>query len=197
LNYVASRVELKYDNNNVLSIKSDKIVDGAIAHSVINFSTEKLNRKNNGGSRSIYGTLIETMANTRNHAYGVNRNDKKWWLISCYDEENKRVNFTFMDNGIGIPFTLRKNFKEKFIDPFINKQNDGKLILSALKGEFRTRTKKHYRGTGLPKILNYSKEKQIENLIIISNKGYVECNSEQSIELSRKFYGTLLSWDFV
>ena len=137
------------------------------------------------------------MANTKNHAYNITRKDQKWWLISCYDEDSKKVNFTFMDNGDGIPFTLRKNIIERFFDPLIKKQNDGKLILSALKGEFRTRTKKHYRGTGLPKIFSYSKEKQIENLIIISNKGYVDCDSEQSKELSRKFFGTLLSWDFV
>lgn len=54
-----------------------------------------------------------------------------------------------------------------------------------------------YRGKGLPKIYEYSKNRNIENLVVISRNGYVDVANGIVKDLNEKFYGTLLSWDFV
>jgi len=59
------------------------------------------------------------------------------------------------------------------------KIKDNVLIRSALKGEFRTRTKEVFRGRGLPLIKQVSDNNIIDELKIVSNYGYVDCKNSQ------------------
>jgi hypothetical protein len=70
-------------------------------------------------------------------------------------------------------------------------------MYSALQGEFRTQTKKRYRGKGLPSIYKNAKEGSISNLKIISNYGYINCENEELKNFKIKFSGTLYNWDFI
>jgi len=197
LEYVQPEYRIKPSKPNILSIKSGTQVEGPIAKRVVDFSLTRLGKMPNGSAKSIYSTLIECMANTRQHAYGAQRISPKWWLVAFHNESAAKVSFTFLDNGRGIPSTIKRNFKERFLDPLFRDKLDADLILSSLRGDFRTRTKLGWRGRGLPKIFEYAKNKQIDDLIVVSNQGFVAANGQKAETLERKFHGTLLSWNFV
>jgi len=195
----ASGTRLQGDSN-ILTVQSRSQVEPEIAKEITHFAKDRLDKMDMKTSKSIYSTMIECMANTKNHAY--ERGGGKWWLMAAYREHLKTVHFTFLDNGLTIPATIRKNLGEYLANiagtllPVVQTQ-DYKLIESALKGDFRTKTGVSYRGKGLPKIYEYSKNRNIENLVIISRNGYVDVANGAIRDLGEKFFGTLLSWDFV
>jgi hypothetical protein len=43
----------------------------------------------------------------------------------------------------------------------------------------------------------FAQAKQIENFTIISNRGHVDAINSRANKLTRKFYGTMIAWDFV
>lgn len=192
---------------NVYSIQSDRIVLGTKADEVASFAKSKIVGDSRFSKRAMYRILIECMGNTTGHAYHVDSNYKKWWLMASYFPESNRINFCFVDNGQGIPNTIRRDFKERVMQITQSiagsksaktfKLGDHKLIESALRGEFRSRTKLPHRGNGLPAINNIAIQKQVENLIVISKRAFVNCSKSESRELSGVFQGTLLSWDFI
>jgi hypothetical protein len=196
-NYVKANFKFDPDDSDILSVKSGQLVRGKVAQQVINFGKAQLGRVGDASTRSMYATLIECMVNTGHHAYEKRLPNWKWWLMALPDRDKRKVHFAFLDNGRGIPVTVRKNFRERVLQLFGNTAMDSRLIQSTLEGEYRTRIKNKWRGKGLPKIYSYSKNKLIENLRIISNHGYVECDNDQSMELRDKFHGTLLYWEFV
>jgi hypothetical protein len=185
---------------NILTVQSASQVEPQIAKEVTHFARDRLGKRDMQISKSMYSTMIECMANTKNHAYEMVGG--KWWLMAAYRENFKTVHFTFLDNGLTIPTTIKKNLKEYLANiagtllPVVQTQ-DHRLIESALKGEFRTKTGVSYRGKGLPKIYEYSNNKNIENLVVISRKGYINLGTGSTQDLNEKFLGTLLSWDFI
>lgn len=195
LDYVEPKYQIKRISPDILSVKSNSTVQGDIASKVIRFSLSKLDQQRDSKSRGIYATLIECMANTIHHAYRENNPYTKWWLMALYGDN--KVNFTFYDSGMGIPKTLKKNFSEKFFGSMFNQKNDYELIISALKGEFRTRTGDKWRGRGLPKINSFYNQGYINKLTLVSNYGYVNFGENRFYNMSEKFRGTLFSWDFV
>jgi hypothetical protein len=186
-----------WPNIDVLSIERGESTEPVIAAEVKKFSADHLKASSSQDmkSQNLYNTLVECMNNTVGHAYkDVSRSLKpKWWIICYFDKLKGRVVFTFLDNGSGIPSTVRKNFLERVP----SNTADGKLIVSALNGEFRSETRKKNRGLGLPEIYSYQKEKQIEDLVIISNKAKVVVGDDMKVtNLENKFHGTLLSWSY-
>ena len=139
----------------------------------------------------IYTTIIELMKNTFQHAYDTAPNfSRRWWLIAVHLPESASVSFSFLDNGMGIPHTIKKKFFERLTS------NDSELIASTLRGEFRTRTQQVYRGNGLPSIFEHHQDGRIRNLKVLSNKGFVDCQTDNTDSLNRRFRGTLICWDF-
>jgi len=149
----------------------------------------------------LYEIVIEMMANAIGHAYDIKLDkNPKWYLIAMYDEDNKAVQFSFLDTGFGIPRTVMLRHSEKIkklidkVNPFSNLLADSFLIQSALEGEFRSETGNGYRGKGLPSIYDASNTFYINDLIIFSNKGFINCDKKIEIDLKSTFYGTLFSW---
>lgn len=74
-----------------------------------------------GASKTIWGesrrcpgaqrALIEQMQNTNNHASLDAEGEKHWWLSLHHDFERKRVEFSFVDYGVGVFHNL-ENKKE-------------------------------------------------------------------------------------
>ena len=101
--------------------------------------------------------------------------------------------YTFMDNGLGIPTTIRKSILEKIIEAF-DCENEYKYIETAVSGVHkRSETGLIERGNGLPSIYEPYKNKDIDNLIIISNKAYYSGTSKYDMETS--LFGTVFYWE--
>lgn len=201
--FVASQEPVFRQSTKVLTIRTGERVESVIAEDVINFALRRLQRNRDEYSSGSYINLIECMGNTKQHAYTENLPYKpKWWLGAIYNEAKNCVSFTILDYGQGIPSTVRKSTSEQFSKMFsgvnlsVIDALDSKLVLSALKGELRTRTGLKFRGKGLPKIFGHYRRKLISNLVIISDKAYINLDSNQSLDLDRALTGTVLSWDF-
>jgi len=186
--YVRSNVPEPEPSAKILSIKSGSLVEPEIAKQVIDFSRGHLGIQRNKNSKSIYATIIECMANTRDHAYGPEDKDRQWWLIARYNDAEDKVEFAFLDNGYTIPRTIQQNFVEKAIGI------DSSLIESALNGKFRTRTRKRHRGKGLPRMKQYNDQGFIKDLTIVSRRAFVRCNTGEVKNTGSRFHGTLLTW---
>lgn len=188
-------------NPDILQFKSGTNVDVKIAKKVVDFCLVNLNQNPSVKSKCIYKMLIELMGNTYEHAFENREKTSKWYLFALHDKNDKKVKFAFLDGGLGIPSTIIKNKHEKIIE-VVNRllkdkfSIDSKLIKSALDGNFRTRTKRGWRGKGLPSIYSNLKLDYIEKLTIIANMGHFN-EQDSLIDLNVKFNGTLYIWNFV
>ena len=140
----------------------------------------------------LYDILYEMMINTNEHAYSSETFLlNNWYVYVALEKE--RVKFSFLDTGIGIPYTVNKNFLEKI--NLLGLKTDADLILSALNGKFKTSTMQEYRGKGLPKFTKYNKTKKIRNFKIVSGKGMVVFNEEKQdylvYNLDKRLIGTV------
>lgn len=139
----------------------------------------------------IRETVNEFMDNTMGHAYEKNTIFDPCWYLFVKCDTDKAV-FTFLDNGLGIPYTVKKTLIEILKDKFY-KRNDGYYIKSALDGEFRSETGKSNRGKGLPEVYNNVIEHNIKKFSIISNNGIFKENT--AYESRECFFGTLIYFE--
>lgn len=178
-----------FRSNDLVEIRTGDDANVKVARSICDFVIEKVSveRKN---IQFLYDMIIELMINTKNHAYleESQRVLPNWYIFV----ENRMdvLNFTFLDTGSGIPETVNTKFKEKI---FSSEHNV--LIMSALEGKFRTRTRMENRGKGLPEIYGYYKQKLINSLVIISNKGYIDLNKGNNYDMEHILEGTLFYWE--
>ena len=178
-------------SDDILAVEIGNNIQPEVAGSVVKFARKKLNLTDRRLTSGIYTTIMETMINVTEHAYD-GRKQKKWFLMALNDSHCKRVQFALMDNGFGIPATVKKKFTEKFLGV-----KDSDLLVSTLKGEARTQTNKLSRGNGLPKVRGYALQKKIGNLFVISKSGYYNADKELTEELEIPYLGTLITWDFI
>jgi anti-anti-sigma regulatory factor len=199
-NYVRHNRNAPLFDKDVYAIESGHKVEPRKAAEIKRFVAERLPEKAAGDLRRLYETVVECMANTNNHAYPEDRPYKKWWLTALFNSEKHSVQITFLDNGLTIPSTMRRDFHEQIRKLFANVTGVGdvkdfRLIESALKGRFRTRTKQRSRGKGLPRIYKSSREDKIKDLLIVSKRGYLDYSENKLEELPGEFHGTLLRWE--
>lgn len=175
----------------ILTIREGFKVDSSIAKEVTSYLRRKLNI-DRSKTKSIFTILVESMANTYNHAFtnGNSIVDNKWYLSAFYFEGE--VHFVFLDNGRGIAETIKKKLFQDLFKP------DSDLLLSALEGvELRSKTGEKKRGKGLPKIYNKAQDCNIRELIIIANKGLINAKTGIPSKIENDFKGTLLSWKII
>ena len=160
--YVFSKFK-HVDTENVLSIRSDTIVNSVEAAAVIQFVRNKLNITQRKFTRSIFTTIMESMNNVHEHAYGT-RTNQGWWLMALPEKGSDIIHFALVDNGKSIPETIQKRLSERIM------ANDCDLIRAAVL-ENRSETKLYYRGNGLPKMKKLVDKQMIKNLYILSRNG--------------------------
>jgi anti-anti-sigma regulatory factor len=203
LKYVKAEIKF-HPKENVFPIESGFESDGRIVAKLLNFISKIFPFVSDNKER-IYDPIMESLTNTKNHAYKIGARHKRWWVTVFPDKNDpNRVHITTLDNGLGIPATIQKNWRERVQAQSskigLSDINDCALIESALLGGFRTRTEQIERGTGLPTIFNATELDQVDNLNIISNNAYISIENKNIIKkttLKNKFHGTLLSWDIV
>lgn len=197
--YVKSDITVPKHDEHILHIESGMKVSGSIVKDVVQFALKHLGQNISPKSRAIYRIIIEMMGNTVEHAYRNENESSKWYLMARHDKNDGKVKFAFLDGGFGVPTTIRKNFPERVFELFSKmtgtSSDDSRLLLSALNGNFRTKTGKKYRGKGLPNIYMSYNDKFIDNLRIISNYGYIDKGN--ALRIKHKFHGTLYAWEFI
>ena len=145
------------------------------------------------------------MTNVKQHAYhSENGNMSSRWYVYAENCE-KFVQLVFLDTGVGIPSTIRKNWSEKLKDGIKGllggDVDDPRYIEAAFNGEFRTETRQGNRGKGLPEIKEaiIALDSSLNNLKIVSGHGICTINKAginggQYIDTA--FEGALFMWCF-
>jgi hypothetical protein len=140
----------------------------------------------------IYGIIQEMNGNSVEHAYKI----KKHWILGInHDKTNNKMIFTFTDNGFGILRTLKRRFNKKVFDN-LQWYKDEDILNGVFDKKYNSRFKKQYnRNKGLPVIKKAYIEDKINNLIVISNKAFLDFENKTSISLKNEFSGTFYYWE--
>lgn len=163
-----------------------------IRKEVVDFTIEKL-KKDKKEIQFLFNILTEVITNIE-HAYNVKQElifDPSWYIMVENDQD--KIKYTFMDNGVGIPTTVKKKTIEEVLK-LLSIDREYKYIKTALDGSYkRTQTGKTERSTGLPDVYEKLKNKKINNLIIISNYAYY-CE-ENPRDMQENLTGTIICWE--
>jgi len=161
-----------------------------------------------GEKRALKGLqriLVELMHNTNNHADLIKKGEKHWWLSISHNKTTNKVDFIFLDYGIGIFNSLSSKPKDdlkwsklpEYIINFlknINKTN-ADLLQELLEGKIHMSvTGKHFRGKGLPGIKQAFDRNSVKNLVIITNNVKADIQSKNYEIIDTQFDGTFVSW---
>jgi len=194
LNYVNTNTNTVLVTKDCVQIYDGRNADSAIAKKLCSFAINKLEKKRTE-FRILYNIIMEIIINTKQHAYNVNTELPKWYAYARYS--NSGIDFSILDTGFGIPSTVRKDWFERLNELIANipilKTSDSRLLKSVTDGEFRTKTKEKYRGKGIPMIAKQNDSNYINDLTIVSNRGYIMVGKDQK-DLITPLRGTLYYW---
>lgn len=163
-----------------------------IRKEVVDFSIQKLNKEKRE-LQFLFNILTEVITNIE-HAYNSKNEllfEPSWYIMveNCAD----RIKYIFIDNGLGIPTTVKKKIMEELLN-FLGIDQEYKYIKTALDGSYkRTQTGKVERSTGLPDVYEKYLNKKISSLIIVSNYAYY-CE-EDAMDMKEDLKGTLIYWE--
>lgn len=133
---------------------------------------------------SLYEILLESMANTHNHANLSQQGECRWWLYVYNNPKTNSTSYSFVDLGVGI-FKSRhtKNYIEKILQ-VTSLQNNLSLVDDLLAGKVHSRIEKdrELRGKGIPQIVRHSKNSCFKSFYIITNN--VKINSPNTSNFS-------------
>ena len=198
LDYVKSNIPRPPSGGHILKIEKHKEVKGDLAGRIVDFCLRHLHQSQDSTSRNNFRAIIELMNNTREHASNPSENELRWYLMGVNNRRDDCIDLVFLDNGQGIPRTISRYVKEKILNvapSFMGvAPREHALVLSALRGEFRTRTKERSRGKGLPAIHDIMTQGAIKDLLIISHKAYLNLGRDECHDIDVPFNGTLFSW---
>lgn len=176
---VGQGYEYKYGN---------EIVD--IRKEIIDFTCEKLN-VNKTKINFLMTMLTEMITNITDHAYDEKNLFEHSWYIFVENNADK-ISYTFMDNGLGIPTTIKKSKIEQILGYIFEKEY--KYIEAGVSGlERRSKTGRLERGNGLPSIYEQYTSHKISKLVIISNKAYY--TDDEPKDLDNSLNGTIFYWE--
>lgn len=193
--FVKSAATRINQNGNNVQIISGQDVNGEIIKELVEFINRNCFTKIKF-TQELYDVFVELMNNTVQHAYDKSEilSERNWYLYASANKE--KIKIVFLDTGLGIAETVHRDWGEYFRD--IARKDDGYYVESALKGEFRSRTGKKYRGNGLPAVYNYSKRDEVNRFQIHTGKSIskVQNNGElYSKEAEQPLYGVLYYWE--
>lgn len=192
VNLKNSTDKYRIQNGNGFECAYSKNID--VRKEICDFTMQKANLKK-ANINFLFNILTEIITNIE-HAY--DENSKSIFIPSWYimvENEKDKIKYTFMDNGFGIPTTVKKKKMEEFWK-LLNMDKEYKYILSALDGSFkRSETGKPERSTGLPDLYEKLKNKKITNLRIISNHAYY--NEKEPYDLNENIEGTIIYWEVI
>ncbi|NWK57571.1 ATP-binding protein [Verrucomicrobiaceae bacterium N1E253] len=180
--------------------RSGKKVTAKDVHILVNefeefYNMDHLSRVANKRLRS---SLIELMDNAVSHAYERTGHQRwvegiKWWMMGYKDLESGETYFALMDQGIGMPATLKGRFMDKGI---LIPRNEEELVVTAFR-QSMSRTGKKNRGLGLPRLREFAEASDNGELFVQTH--HVRCwfNRSRGIRSERsdiRLAGTLIVW---
>lgn len=134
------------------------------------------------------------MQNTDDHAY-TNKDLANIWYLESFKNEQGVV-FNFFDNGQGIIKTAKRKIIDKVLEQIGLEESN--ILMSALKGNLRSRTGLSNRNKGLPQIKSFLDNNYVPTYMLLTNriKLYKSGKIVKTEKLKYNFNGTFLIWLF-
>ena len=157
---------------------------------------QHISKEPNDVTEYLYEMLIESMANTNNHAAGKeDKGQTKWWLYT-YKASNGNVIYTFIDLGVGIFDSIPVSRFKKLAKALSFKSNKD-IAIELLNGKIKSSEiiDNEMRGRGIPQIAANSKKDCFRRAFIISNDVKINLKSHTAEKLMYNFFGTMLYWE--
>lgn len=150
--------------------------------------------------KRLHVALVECMDNVFEHAYAVgsHRPDliREWWLAGYADHDLGTIGFSFYDQGVGIPSTIKARQKLRLLRA-LSSWSDGQWIQRAVrKGVSRHDSRR--RGHGLEKLREFVERLDVQgSLQVVANRGSArfETSGESAVyEIGGNLHGTIIIW---
>jgi hypothetical protein len=153
--------------------------------------------------QGVQRVLLELMQNTNNHASLSAQGEKHWWLSVRHLPGEKKVQFAFVDFGIGVFESLdNKTPGSKWfawrtkVGTLLRRTDNAEILELILKGDMHSTVTGHpFRGKGLPGIAEVLQRSGISNLVIVTNDVYADVAAGKYLLLPRPFQGTMVYWE--
>jgi hypothetical protein len=173
--------------------RTASLVEASKTAGLVEFASEKLT-----GSavtwKGVQRVFLECMSNTKDHASG-DEHAEPWWACALVNEPEGKVQFSFLDNGVGIFQSVRLRRFQQVLRT-VGLRDHPSILKELLSGEIGSRTGLSYRGKGLPAIRDTEVLRhEIENLVIITNDVYARPGKEVYRGMNRRFEGTFFYWE--
>jgi hypothetical protein len=181
---------------NKIHTKNSKEVDSEFTDRILQQATTTI-WGDKRGNEDIQRVFVELMMNTNKHADPNKEASETWWLSAEHDEENKKVSFAFVDNGVGILESIDKlAYKQgKFRELRALIKNDKELLQDIMEGKLKSRTGLSFRGKGLPASLKAFQRKSFSKFTIVTNGVYADFEKNTFKTFQPKFSGTLIFFE--
>ncbi len=190
--YMNSELEYYSENNpNTIVEQGMKVVEPKRSSEIVRDAMKTITGKEQRNTR-IQRLFIELMSNSVNHGFPNNGSKKKWMIATSHFKAEKKVSFSFIDNGVGIINTLNQKLGRQILTFFKGKED---LLESAFNGDIGSRTKLEYRGKGLPTIKNTFTNNHISNLFVLTNGVIIDYSKSKSYELEVPYSGTFYHFE--
>lgn len=180
------------DTENLIIRTRTDTVDGEMFAEIIHKTTKFLTGEEMR-YQPLYTILMELAPNSIEHAY-KNQSQIHWFIGLNFDEINRKVIFTFADNGKGILNTIYRNPKKKIAD-LISVRDSAEILDRVFEKEYNSRLKQDNRNKGLPIIKQFYLKGYIKNLKVLTNRGFIEYDSERFTSIKKNYSGTFFYWE--
>lgn len=201
MEFVKSNLTTIPQNSEKFKIITHHLNRPELSKKVCEFAMDKLGMTRVETS-DLQRIFIELMSNVVFHAYNDTSGMKKSWYLYA-EHINNYIKIVFVDTGLGIAETVRKNQYEKMIRLLGIGAKDGVLMKSAFEGKFRTKTEEKHRGNGLKYVRDRAVNGLFRNFKVISGKGQCWIDKKNNLNgkikervFNESIWGTIYTFDF-
>lgn len=150
---------------------------------------------------ALYEALIECMNNVLEHAYPLTQSRaakyRFWWMLGYVDTSTRNMSFSFFDQGVGIPRTIRTRWKDSpWLGPL--SPTDSELVQTAVLEGGYSSTKRTSKGRGLPTLKRFIDTARDGELSIFANQSMCVFHTDKEParhDHAANLPGTLIAWN--
>lgn len=186
------------NKNDKITIKGDSKVKPELGIEIAEYVSEKLFNKIGYSNDGLQTMLLELMANT--YKWSSQKSGYNLWLLTmAFNKKEKKIEFQFIDFGIGVFESLKYSilYKSWYLGIIKILKSNASIfndMLNANSNIYKSSTGLYFRGKGIPSIKENFINQFYNDVNILTNDVFVDLKKEKYTNLANNFSGTLVNW---